>query len=282
MKKLFKLLPTVCLICALAQSLILACDARAGDAKTSAIDVFTPPTELGHDTPSYVDASGKPLKHYLPSGEDGSQPAFEEVIKLPSLSQDQRTLIRRIQSDAQLQAQSLQKDIKSLQATLADRKKLPAPGDGREALQNGVPILPLQYQSPGEMQSISGQAPMQSADAEMQIPVTDDLLKSKIQNSTEQIKMANAKSWQAALSLLSDKQKIEFDQMRAGKVTISESASSAPLDSADPNLKPASQAGHNGANQNGKTPTGAGAIGRLENTVIDVTKQAIPRVLNGF
>jgi len=228
MKKLLSLY----LICLLSTNPFLPCAAKSSTkVKTPAINVFSPPPELMNEIPGYVDGQGRPIKPYDPSGADGSQPAFEEVIRLPSLTQDQVKLVRRIQADSQLQAKALEKDVKTLQNELAARQKS---AGARRADAKSSSVMSLQYQAPGDMQSMGDQQAMQSMDAEMQLPTSDDLLKSKIQNSTDQINAANAKSWQAVLSVLSDEQKLELEEMRSGKLIISDSQKSAPLSSEDP------------------------------------------------
>jgi hypothetical protein len=228
MKKFFCLY----LFCLLLTSPVARCEAKSSTKVTApTTNAFTPPPELMNEIPEYVDGAGRPVHPYDPSGADGSQPAFEELVRLPSLTPDQVKLVRRIQADSQLQAKALAKDIKTLQNELAARQK--NTGVGR-AEAKGSSLTSVQYQAPGDMQSMGDQQAMQSMDAEMQLPASDDLLKSKIQNSTDQINAANAKSWQAVLSLLSDQQKMELEEMRSGKLIISDSQKSPPLSSEDP------------------------------------------------
>jgi hypothetical protein len=212
MKKFFCLY----LFCLLLTSPVARCEAKSSTKVTApTTNAFTPPPELMNEIPEYVDGAGRPVHPYDPSGADGSQPAFEELVRLPSLTPDQVKLVRRIQADSQLQAKALAKDIKTLQNELAARQK--NTGVGR-AEAKGSSLTSVQYQAHGDMQ----------------LPASDDLLKSKIQNSTDQINAANAKSWQAVLSLLSDQQKMELEEMRSGKLIISDSQKSPPLSSEDP------------------------------------------------
>jgi hypothetical protein len=203
--------------------------------KTPATNVFTAPVEIEPGVPLFVNREGTPLKPHDITADFAQNPNLDTIRKLPSLTNDQRKEINRLENDARAQRAALQDEVKTVQEKLNTKKASPqfSKVTGKKdhiILANAPRTASPPSDMSMEMQDVS----MEQIGAPMMEEVTEDSLKAKIENSNLIIKGKNVALWQSVMAVLTDKQREELDKMRRGQLMITVAAGSADLSAKPP------------------------------------------------